>query len=122
MTFVKGVTNMLSSVNWVAGYWNKNTGNSKSFLANENYVSNEEPITTNGAKTMTFRWTPKSSSSYLYVAFYGSDNKCISTETVTGGEGTFAIPDGTVDMCIMGQTNQILNGAAGVSSFVGVWQ
>lgn len=103
MVFVKGVTNMLASVNWVKdGYWSKNPGSNQSVMTNSSYFRNEELIPVGNYKKFSIKWTSKDENSTIFVAFNSSDNKVISTETIHGGTIELDIPDNTTTLCVFG--------------------
>lgn len=121
MTFVKGVTNMLSSVNWVSGYWNKSAGGTQKVTENDTYFRNEEVIPVDsGYRTFSISWEARSETSSVFVAFNNAENKVISSESVHTGD-VIDIPEGTTTVCVFGLNSAFANGSEKTGTIKGVF-
>ena len=122
MTFVKGVTNMLASVNWVSGYWNKTVGGTQKVSENGTYFRNEEVIPVDSRyRTFSISWEPRSETSTVFVAFNNAENKVISSESPTTGS-ILDIPEGTTTMCVFGLNSAFANGVGTTATLKGVFE
>lgn len=122
MTFVKGVANMLASVNWVSGYWNKNAGSTQKVFENDTYFRNEELIPVDSRyRRFQISWEPRSEASTIFIAFNDAENKVISSETPHTGD-VIDIPEGTTTLCVFGLNTSFANGVGTTATLKGVFE